>query len=121
MKTNKHIGLAVMALASFLFLGTAYAEDKNTTTQSHEEHHPEGQVKEKSSGHAPMGENGGMMGKMDMNQMMDMMHECMAMHKDGKMCNNQTMEKCQENMSVKDCKKMMAQSKKQEKANKKEK
>jgi hypothetical protein len=122
MKTSKHTAL-VMAFAGFLFLGNAYAEDKTTTsTQSQEEHHPKGQAAPKEgSGSHMMGEgmmNNGMMGKMDMNQMMGMMHECMSMHKDGKMCDHQTMESCQKNMKKGECMKMMSQAKKQDKADK---
>lgn len=116
------------SLVAILFLGTGCATTKaespaSTQTQNHEEHHPEAQAAQKeSAGSDMMGKDdmmgGGMMGKMDMNKMMGMMYQCMDMHKDGKMCDHQMMEKCQENMSKQDCMKMMKQAKKDEKAGK---
>lgn len=52
---------------------------------------------------------------MNMDGMKGMMHECMSMHKDGKMCDHETMEKCQAKMSKDDCQKMMKQAKTAEK------
>ena len=92
MKINQRVVLVSMALVSFLFLGNVHAEDKTTTIQSQEENHP--------AGHD-------MMGSMNMDAMKGMMQECMQMHKDSKMCDNQTMEKCQEKMGKAECKKMM--------------
>lgn len=103
MKTSKQNALVIaIALTSFLFFGTAYAEDKTTTTQSHEEH--------KAAGEGEMMDHG-KMGSMNMDGMKGMMHECMEMHKDSKMCIHQTMEKCQEKMGKAECKKMMKQMK----------
>lgn len=45
--------------------------------------------------------------KMDKSKMKAMMKDCMANHKDGKMCESQTMEECQKNMDSKECMKMM--------------
>ena len=56
-----------------------------------------------------------MMGKMDIAQMHTMMGECMKMHSDGKMCDKNTMNKCQENMGKAECKKMMKHTKAQSK------
>ena len=53
-----------------------------------------------------------MAGKMDMGQMHAMMGDCMKMHKDGKMCEGQTMEQCQKNMEKGECSKMMKKMKK---------
>lgn len=107
MKTSKQTALIIsMTLTSFLFFGNAYAEDKTTTTQSHEEH--------KGSGEGEMMDHG-KMGSMNMEGMKGMMQECMQMHKDGKMCDHQTMEKCQEKMGKTECKKMMKKMKSKEK------
>ncbi len=121
MRTNKTALVATVAIASFIFFGTAYAEDKaaTATPQSHEEHHPDAQAPEKDTGKMPMGDQGGMMGKMDMSQMQGMMHECMEMHKDGKMCDHDMMSKCQEKMGKGECSKMMKQAKAQNKNTKK--
>lgn len=121
MKASKQTALAMsMVLASFLFFGSAHAEDKTTTTQSHEEHHPDAKAQVNPKG--PTGGdmmNNGMMGQMDMSQMMHMKHECMETHKDGKMCDQQCMDKCQEKMGKPECQKMMRQMKGKEKSEKK--
>lgn len=46
-------------------------------------------------------------------QMKDMMHDCMTKQKDGKKCDQETMEKCQKDMSKGDCQKMMKEAKKE--------
>jgi hypothetical protein len=127
--TTNQITSAFIALTAILLFGTGCASTKAEApadAQAHQEHHPEGQANQKtdtSSSEKPgagmMGGgmmNGGMMGKMDMNQMKGMMQKCMAMHKDGKMCDHQMMTKCQENMDQRDCMKMMTDSKKQTKS-----
>ena len=136
METSK-LGLAIaMALTGILFLGTGCATTKaeapaETQAQDHEKHHPENQAQDtqESSG-SMMGKEGmmgdgmmknGMMDKMDMTQMKGMMHECMEMHKDGKMCDHNTMGKCQEKMGKAECKKMMTQMKSKEKSENKKK
>lgn len=43
--------------------------------------------------------------KMDMNQMMDMKHQCMSNNQSGKKCNHEMMSKCQETMEKKNAKK----------------
>lgn len=99
--------LTTMMLAISLMSGFAYAEEKPTPkadAQAHEQHHPEGQAKEEAK-------DTGMMGSMKMDDMMTMMHECKDMHKDGKMCDHEMMEKCQSNMSKGECQKMMKQAK----------
>lgn len=117
--------LSAIALMSFISVGTVYAEDTTTTPQAHDVHHPEATtpaVKDAKSATDKGGMRGGntmggdMMGKMDMSQMMGTMHECMEQHKDGKMCDHEMMNKCQEKMSKGDCQKMMKQAKKEEKS-----
>lgn len=49
----------------------------------------------------------GNMAGMDMEHMKGMKHDCMAKHKDGKMCDKEMMQKCEMKMSKGDCKKMM--------------
>ena len=134
MNTKMLPQMIAMSLTAFLFLGTGCATTKaeapaDAQAQNHEEHHPEGEVAQKDNSQSDMmGKGGmmgggmmnnGMMGKMDMSQMMGMMQQCMAMHKDGQMCDHQTMEKCQENMGKQQCMNMMKQAKKQEKSTKK--
>jgi len=63
--------------------------------------------------------NGDTMGMMDMNQMMGMLDQCQSMHKDGKTCEHQMMNQCQENMDKKECMNMMRQAKRQIKKNQK--
>lgn len=101
---KKHLAVALSIVVT-LAGGFAFGEEK---AESHEQHHPEAQVKEKPSEKAATG-------GMKMEDMMGMMHECMSMHKDGKMCDHQAMEKCQENMKKGECQKMMKQAKSQEK------
>lgn len=102
--------LVSLIISGFLSGQMALAEDTATTDKSHEAHHPKAQVAPKeSAGKEMMG--GGMMEGMDMDKMMGMMHTCMEQHKDGKMCNHQTMEECQKNMDKKECEKMMTQMK----------
>lgn len=108
MKNNFHTALGVIALAISFSGGVAFAEDaKPVTAQEHEQHHPAEQGKDA----APMGDQGGMMGKMDMSHMHDMMKDCKSMHKDGKMCDHEMMEKCEKEMGKGDCQKMMKQAK----------
>lgn len=112
--TTKTLGkMNSLILVMVLAFGTAQAADQSGSVGSHEEHHPETQTPKKS------GEGKDMMGKMDMNQMSGMMHECMEMHKDGKMCEHQTMEQCQGKMDKSECGKMMKEVKKSEKKSKK--
>lgn len=105
MKNNLIAFLGAFALIATL-ASTSFAND---------EHHPEEKKEAAKTQTMPAD---GMMGKMDQNQMMGMMHECMDMHKDGKMCEHETMEKCQKDMKKDDCQKMMKQAKKQDKAKK---
>jgi len=67
---------------------------------------------QKKGGSEPHPGMGHMMGgKMDMNQMSGMMHECMTTHNDGKMCGKDMMTKCQEHMGENECQKMMKKMK----------
>lgn len=106
MKQFKTILMAVIATASLTSAGVAFAEDTKAPAkaENHDQHHPEGQSKEKPK-------DTGMMGSMKMDDMMGMMHECMSGGKDGKMCDHETMQKCQEKMGKGDCQKMMKQAK----------
>ena len=79
-----------------------------SSSPSHDGHHSEIEAGEAKS------EKSNMMEKMDMSQMKGMMHECMEMHKDGKMCEHQTMEKCQQKMGKGECGNMMKGVKKEE-------
>lgn len=99
-------------LAMVGFMSSASAEDAKTT--DHKEHHQETAPTQKTQG-GGMGDHGMMNGKMDMKQMHSMMHDCMQMHKDGKMCEGQAMEQCQKDMDKKDCMKMMKKSMKEKK------
>ena len=103
-----------MALAMVMVFSAAtlHAEEAPPPAGTHDQHHPEGQAKE-------MPKDNGMMGSMKMDDMMGMMHECMEMHKDGKMCNHEAMNKCQEKMGKSECKKMMKQAKAKQKTEKK--
>lgn len=112
MKQFKSVMMAVVASAAFATAGVAFAEDTKApaATENHEQHHPEGQAKEKPK-------DNGMMGSMKMDDMMGMMHECMSGGKDGKMCDHEAMQKCQENMGKGECAKMMKQAKAKSKSN----
>ncbi len=102
--------LTAIALVGFIYVGTGSAEDAKPTPQSHEEHHPGANataVQPTEAAVAP----GNMMDKMDMGKMQGMMHECMQMHNDGKMCDHNMMDKCQEKMGKGECHKMMKQAK----------
>jgi hypothetical protein len=113
MKNNFKMILVVGAMMIFTSGNIALAQDNAATgTENHEGHHPEGQAKDAAK-------DTGMMGSMKMDDMKGMMHECMEMHKDGKMCDHDMMNKCQEKMSKGECDKMMKQAKAHEKATKK--
>lgn len=99
-------------LAMVGFMSSAYAEDAKTT--DHKEHHQDGSPAQKAP-EAGMGNQEMMGGKMDMEKMHTMMHDCMQNHKDGKMCEGQAMEQCQKDMDKKDCMKMMKKSMKKKK------
>lgn len=47
------------------------------------------------------------MGKMNMHQMHSMMSNCMKMHNDSEMCNQEMMKECEKQFSSKECVKMM--------------
>ena len=118
MTTKILSAIAAIALVGFISTTPAFAQDKGATDQSqHEGHHPDAAAKTPADT-KPMGDQG-MMGKMDMSQMQGMMHECMEMHKDGKMCDHNMMDKCQEKMGKGECQKMMKQAKAQDKKTKK--
>lgn len=110
--------VAAFAFATLIIGGISYAQTSVPDAQNHEAHHAEGQAPAKPAG-MPM--DGGMMGSMKMDDMQGMMQQCMKMHKDGKMCDHQAMEKCEANSKMGECQKMMKQAKaqgKEEKAKK---
>lgn len=107
--------LTMLAVVTAMNGGTAYAQTPASDAQNHEQHHPEGQAPGKVA-EKPM--EGGMMDSMKMDGMKDMMHKCMEMHKNGKMCEHDTMEKCQANMKKGECQKMMKQATAQDKKDK---
>ena len=113
MKNITKILAAVFAVAALATANLALAEDKAPAAgENHEQHHPEGQAaKEKPKDSGMKG------GGMNMEGMMGMMHECMSAGKDGKMCDHETMQKCQEKMGKGDCQKMMKQAKAKDKSN----
>lgn len=99
MKT-KMKSLVALGFAA-LVATTSYADDPKPQKEPLQ-HHPNSMA-------APMS------GHMEEHQrkMKAMMHDCKAMKKDGKNCDQETMEKCQKDMSKGDCKKMMAEAKKE--------
>lgn len=103
MKVNFIVTVAALTLAVFLSVSIAQAEEKGTAEQSQHKGHDDTSAKE-------VGAMDGK-GNMDMDQMMGMMHDCMKMHKDGKMCNHEMMNKCEEKMGKEDCEKMMKKMK----------
>lgn len=115
--------LVVLAMTSAFAGGSAFAQNP-PATENHEAHHPDGQAPAKTTDKpAESGKMGsmkmdGMMGSMNMDNMHGMMKECMDMHKDGKMCEHEMMEKCEANMKKGDCQKMMKQAKAKNKAKK---
>ncbi len=132
-KTFKAFGTAIFfgGLVFGAACSTTQAQDSSAVDSAeHSKHHPEQStpktkktensnvMKKDSSMMGGNMMNNGMMEKMDMNQMMGMMHQCMAAHKDGKMCDHQMMEKCQVSMDKNECMKMMDDAKKQSKAKK---
>lgn len=99
--------ILTLAIASFLILGTGCAT-KNTEAPA------EAQAAVATEAqNAQKAAEAAMPAKMDMNQMMDMKHQCMSDKHSGKKCNHEVMSKCQETMDKKECKKMMKEIKKQ--------
>lgn len=108
--------IITLFLTSTLFLGAGCSVTKSKApTENHDEHHPDAKNSEQDIEKMDMEKNG-MMKKMDMNQCMSMMNQCMNMHKNEKMCDDQMMEKCEKNMSKKDCMQMMYDAKKNNKS-----
>jgi hypothetical protein len=105
MKKNFTTAIAAFALAGLFSANMAFAND---------EHHPE-EKKDAPKAEATASGDQGMMGNMDMHEMMN---ECMKMHKDGKMCEHTMMEKCESKMDKSECKKMMKDAKKDSKKKK---
>lgn len=105
--------LSILAIIAMIgFTNSAKAEDSKSA--DHSVHHQEASPAPKTQNGA-MGDPSMMGGKMDMKQMHTMMHDCMQKHKDGKMCEDQAMEKCQKDMDKKDCMDMMKKNTKAKK------
>jgi hypothetical protein len=110
--------ISTIVLMGFISIGTAHSQD---ASKSHEEHHPDSKTTPEKSGEMKMDNkemNGmempgkdGAMDKKDMAKMNGMMKDCMKMHKDKKMCDQNTMEKCQMDMKKEECQKMMKEEK----------
>lgn len=109
MKQVKTIFAGFIAVG-FLTASIAFAEDL-MPAKDHDHNHAEEPAKQKAK-------DSGMMGSMNMGDMQGMMKNCMEMHKDGKMCDHQMMEKCRENMGKGECEKMMKQAKTNDKTKK---
>jgi hypothetical protein len=86
--------ITAFSMATFLSTGSLYAQEAGKTA-----------VEKKSEMTHKM--NGMDMKGMDMNHMSGMKNDCMKEHKDNKMCDDQTMKKCEEKMGAGDCSKMM--------------
>ena len=104
--------LLSIAIAAFISSPSAFAEDK---AEDHSAHHPEEKTTTAPADKPGMPGMGGGMGSMKMDEMMGMMSQCKEMHKDGKMCDQEMMQKCETNMKKGECQKMMKQAKVQEK------
>ncbi len=109
-KVLVQIAVAIFVISSVGCAATAANDNKSEPAQAHDGHHPEGGPSNQKAQSGMKGQ-GGMMGDMNMDGMMGMMNQCMAMHKDGKMCDHEMMEKCQAQMSKGECQKMMKQAK----------
>lgn len=117
MKTMTLAQLITPSLTVVLFLATACTTSNTeapakTESENHEAHHPEIQTAQKDDKGGMMGKEKMDQGMMDSKQMKGMMDHCMADQKDGKSCQHQMMEKCQEKMNAKECTKMMNEVKK---------
>lgn len=102
--------IATLVIVGFISIHQVHAEEKAATDQAaHEGHHPDAKAATSNEA-APMAGHE-MMGEMDMSQMKGMMQDCMKTHKDGKMCNHEAMNKCEEKMGKEHCEKMMKKMK----------
>jgi len=113
MTRNTKPFIAVFILTAVLTLATSNSKAQTPATSP-----SVGQGERLSEGSSKESGKSDMMDKMDMNEMTGMMHECMEMKKNGKMCEHQTMEKCEEKMGKGECHKMMKDVKKSEKKSK---
>lgn len=105
MKKKFMTAFTAFTLAGFFSANLALAND---------EHHPE-KKKDAQKNEATSAAGQGMMGKMDMHEMMN---ECMKMHKDSKMCEHNMIEKCESKMDKSECQKMMKNAKEADKKKK---
>ena len=109
MKNSIKSILAVIACIGFVGLSQA---EEAARPAAVDQHHPKGSAPDTNKdqmGKEMMG------GQMNMDAMHAMMGECMKMHNDGKMCDNQMMENCKMKMDKGECKKMIKQAKAHEK------
>ncbi len=88
--------VATITLLGFVYTSPSIAQDKDTSKDAHSM----GQMNSEMP-----------MGKMNMENMKGMMHDCKGMKQDGKMCDQNMMKKCQTEMSKNECDKMMKQAK----------
>lgn len=89
--------IATLAFVGLVSINPAHAEEKGSTDQAaHQEHHPDNKANLAKEG-TPIA-NGEMMG---------MMHDCMKMHKDHKVCHQENIKTCEAKMEKKECAKMM--------------
>lgn len=100
---KKMITSAIFTLSFIGSIQFAQAEDAKNTSTLQDPHHVEGSAKTDATKDASK--------MMDMNGMKSMMSDCMTMNKDGKMCDHETMTKCEEKMGQADCTKMMKKMK----------
>jgi hypothetical protein len=119
----KNIFSVSTAIVSILLIGSISNAQAPSTTQAVDHTKMHGtmdhgaMMKDGKMDHGAMMKEG-MKNHMEMGQMSGMMHQCMEAHKDGKMCDQQMMEKCQEKMAQGECKKMMETMKSQDKGKK---
>ena len=118
MKTKLMAVISTIALMGFISIGSVHSQE---ASKSHEEHHPDSKTMPEKKGEMKMDSkemNGmemagkdGVMDKTEMTKMNGMMKDCMKIHKDGKMCDQNMMENCQKDMSKNECQKMMKKAK----------
>lgn len=122
MRNSFFTAVSVLALAGLICSAPANAEDQGMGSQSQPDASTSDTTTPATKDNHSMGKGMGMemgMGKMKRENMKGMMHECMGMNKDRKMCDQDMMQKCQKEMSKGECDKMMKQAKAQDSATKK--
>ncbi len=94
------ITTAILTLSFVASSHFAFAQDTNNTT-----------VLKDSNYATPADTSKDVSNRMNMNGMKSMMNNCMTNNKDGKMCDQEMMTKCEEKMGQADCTKMMKKMK----------